>query len=361
MDKNVLSHISAVRRRIAIGVLIVVALLIYYEFAVHYTPFTSDAYLQANVVQIAPQVEGRVVSVEVRNNSSVKKGDVLFRIDPRPYQYAVERLNAQVVTARQEVTSLKRKRDRANAFIDQYKAELSYAQERFDKIQKLESEGATAQVRRDKALSMLNQKKAQVAASQELMADLEAALAAKVGRDFASVREAQARLARAQFDLDHTTVRSPVGGYVTNLQLTSGAFTKVGIAVLTIVDNTEWWVVANFKENTLARIHERQPAEIGLSIHPGRILSGQVSSTDWGVKFGQGQPNGFLAEVKNPKTWVKPPQRFPVRITLDHGETDFLRRVGASATVTVYTGTNRLFNGLSHVWLFVASLLDYIC
>jgi multidrug resistance efflux pump len=361
MDKDVHSHISTIRRRIGIGVVILIALLIYYEFAAHYTPFTTDAYLQANVVQIAPQVDGRVLSVNVRNNSSVKKGDVLFQIDPRPYQYAVERLKAQVVSARQEVKGLQRKRDRAKAFVDQYKAELAYAQEHFDKTKTLEAEGAMAQIKRDKDLSALNAKKAQVAESQEQLADIEAALAAKVGSDYASVREVQARLDQAQFDLDHSTVTSPVDGYVTNLQLTPGVYAKVGFAVLTIVDTTRWWVVANFKENTLARIHLNQPAGIGLSIHPGRILKGRVSSFDWGVKFGQGLPSGFLAEVQSPKTWVKPPQRFPVRIQLEHGDTDFMGRVGASATVTVYTGTNRVFNGLSHVWLFVASLLDYIC
>lgn len=361
MDKDVYSPISSVRRRIAIGAAILIVLLVYYEFAAHYTPFTSDAYLQANVVQIAPQVAGRVLSVKVRNNSPVKRGDVLFEIDPRPYRYAVERLLAEVVTAKQEMVRLQRKRDRARELIDQYKAELSYAQERFDKMQVLESEGAMAVIKRDKALSTLNEKKAQVAQSQELMADLEAALAAKVGSDFASVKGVQARLARARFDLEHTTVRSPVDGYVTNLQLTAGAYAKVGIAVMTIVDTTEWWVVANFKENTLERIHKGQPAEVSLSIHPGRILEGKVSSTDWGVKFGQGQPTGFLADVKNPKTWVKPPQRFPVRIKLDRADTDLSGRVGVSATVTVYTGTNRLFNWLTHVWLFLVSVLDYIC
>lgn len=350
----------SVRGWILVGILVFALLIAYYELVCHFTPFTRDAYLQAYVVQIAPRVAGWVTAVHVKNNSPVKKGHDLFDIDPRPYRYVVERLEAQLVQTRQQVAQLKRKKERLTDQIRQRKSELAYAQEDFTKIDALEKEGAYAQLRRDRALSVLNAKKALLAQAQEAMAEVEAALDARIGGEHATTREVKAKLERARFDLAHTSVRSPANGYVTNLQLSQGTYVKIGDPVLAIIDSDSWWVVANFKENAMSRIRSGQPAEISLRMYPGRIFEAKVLSADWGVKVGQGQPSGILPDVAIPKDWVRPLQRFPVRLKIEASPNEFPRRVGTSATVTIYTQNNRIFNGLSHLWLAIASYLDYL-
>ncbi|MFC1834908.1 HlyD family secretion protein [Thermodesulfobacteriota bacterium] len=350
----------SVRFWIGVGLILLVSMAVYYELVAHYTPFTSDAYLRAHVIQIAPQVEGRVTAVHVSTNSRVKKMDKLYEIDPRPYRYNVQRLRALLVQAKQEVENLKRKRDRIHATIDGRKAELDFAQEDFEKIKALEEEGAYARLKRDKSLTILNTKKALLIEAKDRLAAIEETLAAQIDGEHASVKEVEAKLARAEFDLAHSTVYSPVDGYVTNLQLAVGSYAKVGLPVLTLVDTTRWWVVANFKENALARIRSGQRAGMCQPMYPGRLFAGRVLDADWGVKIGQGTPSGFLAEVPDPKDWVKPAQRFPVRLSMEGRDKECPRRVGASVTVTVYTEENHVFNALSRLWLLVATYLDYI-
>ena len=99
---------------------------------------------------------------------------------------------------------------------------------------------------------------------------------------------------------------------------------------------------------------------MALPMYPGEVFSGKVLGTDWGVRLGQGLPSGTLPEVHNPKEWVKPAQRFPVRLDLRCCEADYPRRVGASVTVVIFTEQCRLFNGLSRVWLRIGSYLNYL-
>ena len=131
----------SVKGWIVIVFVALVCVAIYYELICHYTPFTNDAYLQAYVVQIAPQVEGWVTEVDVTNNSRVKKGDKLFVIDPRPYRFEVNRLKAHVVQTRRDVKQLERKSDEYKALISQREADLGFSQEDFDKINALEEQG----------------------------------------------------------------------------------------------------------------------------------------------------------------------------------------------------------------------------
>lgn len=343
---------------IVIGALVCVA--IYYELVCHYTPFTSDAYLQAYVVQIAPQVEGWVTEVNVSNNSPVRKGDKLFKIDPRPYRFEVNRLKARVVSTRRDVKRLERERDQYKALIAQRQAEVGFSQEDYSKINALEEEGAYAQIRRDKALAVLNAKKAMLDKAKQQLAEVEEALEARIGGENAIVRVAEAALAKAEFDLNHTTVNAPADGYVANLQLSVGSYVKIGDPVVTMIDTGRWWVVAHFKENALARIRKGQSAEMALPMYPGHVFNGSVLGTDWGVKVGQGLPSGILPEVHNPKEWVKPVQRFPVRLDLKCSEEDYPRRVGASVTVVIFTEQCALFNGLSRLWLWIGSYLNFL-
>ncbi|NJM36342.1 MAG: HlyD family efflux transporter periplasmic adaptor subunit [Rhodomicrobium sp.] len=118
------------------------------------------------------------------------------------------------------------------------------------------------------------------------------ALEYKIDGDYAIIKEVEAALATAEYNLTQTTFYAPTDGYITNLQLTAGSYIKTGDPVLTFVDDDSWWVVANFRENSVGQIKAGQEAEVSLALYPGTIFKAVVESTDWGVSTGQGVPSG---------------------------------------------------------------------
>jgi multidrug resistance efflux pump len=342
-------------------VCIVVVLIIYYALLDRYTPYTSDAYIQAYVVQVAPQVEGRVVAVYVENNQFVQEGEKLFSLDPRPYEYQVEQQRAELVQAKQEVDQYESDIKAAEQVVKQSQADLTYAQKLYDDLLPLAQKNYIARIELDRAIDKLNSQKAVLNQSIAEYERTKQALEYTIDGEFALIRQMESQLAYYRYQLEQTTVYASVDGFVTNLQLVSGSYIDVGDAVLTLVDDDNWWVVANFRENSVGRIREGQKAEITISLYPGKIFEARIESTDWGVSAGQGVPSGDLPDVENPENWISISQRFPVRLTItDLNEEQYPLRIGGSASVAVYTGRNFILNGLAGLWLRIGSLIDYI-
>jgi multidrug resistance efflux pump len=357
-DKN--AH-SAARRW---GILIVgaiVVLIAYFVVLDRYTPMTNDAYIQAYVVQISPQVAGTVTKVHVQDNAFVQSGDPLFVIDSKPYAYKVNQLAAERIIAIQQVAEYQTELDAAKAALEQSKADSLYASQRFKEIGSLNATGYAAEQQLENITDQVSDKKAAIRKAEAQLDKLKAQLAARIGDEHALIHSAEAQLDKARYDLEQTTVYAPVDGYVTNQQLIEGAYIDVGQAAMTLVDTSRWWVIANFRENSLEKISSGQSARIQLGIFPGRLFKAKVESVGWGVSAGQGVPSGNLPEVENPQDWLKLSQRFPVRLRLDKdSDASLPLRVGASATVLVYTSNNVLLNGLATVWIWVAAMLDYL-
>ena len=339
---------------------LILILIFYFILMDRYTPYTSDAYIQAYVVQVAPQVEGRVIEVEVSNNQEVKKGNVLFQIDPRPYEYTVSQLKAELVQTQQEIDQIKSDIIAMEAALKSALANLNYAQKRYNDLKPLAEKNYIAQLEFDEALDNLNSSKAAVLSAEANLQASKQKLEFTIDGEYALIRNAEAQLATAQYDLDQTTVYAPTDGIVTNLQLTKGAYIDVGTAVLTLVDTDSWWIVANFKENSLSRIEPGQKAELSIAMYPGKIFKAHVESADWGVSTGQGIPSGELPVVENMTTWVKLAQRFPVRLKLDEENNDYNLRIGGSVTVTVFNSGGFLLNGLAKLWLRIGSYVNYL-
>jgi membrane fusion protein (multidrug efflux system) len=234
-------------------------------------PSTDNAYVQANVVRVAPLVSGPVVEVKVQDNARVAAGDELVRIDPAPFQAA-----------------------------------LDAAQARLD-------------------LAQLQQKGAGGGAQ---------GVTAKANTD-----QAQAAVTKAKLELDYATVKAPAAGIIGNVHIRPGAIAQAGASLFPLVDTGQWWVDANFKETELARIATGQEATVTLDIDPSRVLKGKVES----ISPASGTAFSLLPAENASGNWVKVPQRFSVRISLDAPPADVPMRVGASASVTVDTtskGTN---------------------
>jgi multidrug resistance efflux pump len=345
------------RAWVLLVLLLIVALLAYYVLADLYTPFTTDAYVQAYVIQVAPRVEGQVVHVYVQENQAVSKGEVLFEIDRRPFEHQVNLLVAKRVEAVQQVAELEADLAAAKAEDKRLVAEEAYARLVHEQEQAIFKQEATTDRRYEEAVQKYRAAQAALERSRAQVRKAEQALAARIGEEHALVAEVKAQLAQARLNLEWSRVYAPCDGLITDLQLREGAYAHVGQAVMTLIDSGRWLVVANFRENAMSRLREGQPARVALRGAPGRLFDARVVSVGWGVSQGQGVPSGQLPDVRVPSSWVPPAQRFQVRLALDDPESVPLR-VGMTGSAAVYTEPEGVLNDITRflhqvvAWLY---------
>jgi multidrug resistance efflux pump len=339
--------------------LVLVALAVYYVAADRYTPFTTDAYVQAYVVQVAARVEGQVVRVHVKDNDRVRRGDLLFEIDPRPFEHRVAQLEAKLTYTVQQVAQLTTDRDAARYEHERLLAEEKYARAVYGQEDRIFKGESTTE---RKYLDALQKHKAAVAAvdrSAKLVLKAEQALEARIGSEHAFVAEVKAQLATAKLDLEWTRIYAPADGYVTDLQLREGAYAHAGQALLTCIDDSRWLVVANVRESCLERLEAGQPAQVSFKSYPGRRFAAHVFSIGWGVGEGQGSPSGTLPRVKEARGWIPTAQRFQVRLALDDPQALPLR-VGMTSTISVYTDPDCPLNPVTEAVHQFLAWLDYL-
>ena len=335
--------------------LIIAALVTFYVLANRYTPFTTDAYVQAFVIQVASQVEGRVVRVNVSENQSVKQGNLLFEVDPRPFQYRAALLEAKLDQAYKQVAQMDSELTASQADISRRTAEESYARAVQEQEKEIRRQLATTERKYLHAISQYQVAQADRKRSQAITRKTVEALATQK----AMVAEIKAQLADARLNLSWTRTYAPANGYVTNMQLRVGSFAHIGIPVLTCIDTDQWWVVANCRENSLEYLKPGQKVGLTFNTYPGRIFPGVVQTVGWGVYEGQAIPSGNLPMVKEPQNWIKLAQRFQVWVTPQMPE-GYPLRIGATASVVVYTQEKYWFNGIAWLWQKIVSLFDYL-
>jgi multidrug resistance efflux pump len=341
-------------------ILLVIAVLVtYYILSDLYTPFTTDAYVQAYVIQVAPRVEGQVVHVHVQENQAVTRGELLFEIDPRPFEHRVALLEAKRVEAVQQVAQLESELAAARAEDARLVAEEAYARVVHEQEKEIFKRDATTDRKYEEAVQKYKAAQAALERSRAQVRKAEQALAARIGAEHALVAEVEAQLASARLDLEWTRVYAPCDGLITDLQLREGAYTHTGRAAMTLIDTSRWLVVANFRENALTRLREGQLAGVAFRSLPGKVFGGRVVSVGWGVSQGQGVPSGQLPDVKIPASWVPPAQRFQVRLTLDDPGSVPMR-VGMTGSVAVYTEPEGVLNRITHFWHQVIAWLYHL-
>ncbi len=338
---------------------VIVLLIVYYALAEIYTPFTTDAYVQAYVVQVAPQVGEKVVRVHVREGDRVKAGTPLFELDPDLFAQKVASLEAKLVEAEHQVKQLEAELAAARASHERVVAEAEYAASVHRQEQAIFSTDSTTERRYLDALQKNKASQAAVRQSASQIQRVEDALDAKVAGEHALVAQVKAQLAEARLNLGYTRVTAPCDGLITDLQLREGAYAHTGQPVMTLIDTGRWLVVGNFRENSLARMRQGQPALVGFRGLPGQFFDARVVSVGWGVSLGQGVPSGQLPDVKVPTSWVPPAQRFQVRLALDDPESVPLR-VGMTGSVAVYTEPEGWLNEVTRFWHKVICWLYYI-
>lgn len=345
-------------RPVAIAVvLLATVLMVVAIFVERRTPSSSQATVQAYVVGIAPEVAGRVVEVGAADNSRVAPGQMLFRIDPRPYELAVAQAEARLAQVGQTIGASTASVDVAQAKVVEARAARNNAEEEANRAEELVKRKVSPKAKRDTAVAELEQRNAAVVAAEASLAQAREALG-PAGDNNPQLQEALATLERAQLDLLRTTVIAPADGVVTNLQLSVGSVVGAGQSAMTFIDVNTIWVTAAFKENSLERIASGSRAEVLFDVLPGKLFDATVESVGLGVAQGSVDPRTGLPKVSTESGWIRTPQSFPVRLTLDDGLPKGVR-YGSQANVVVYTGDHPVTNAVGRYWMRLVSYLTY--
>jgi multidrug efflux system membrane fusion protein len=359
-------------------------------------PRTDDATVRANSIAFAPEVEGRLISLNVKDDQSVHKGDVLFVIDPRPYEYALaearadqgflegqigderRRIAAQrsavgaasagvtnsqsgISTAQGGYLAAKAAVERARSAESSAQAQLTLAQSDYTRIEPLLAKHYVTTQQGDQAQTAVRvaEEVHRAAASQIVQAQAQESMA-MAGRQSAaaSVQASQSRLGEAQhtvdtletltaerpsraakvqqaeLNLEWCSARAPFDGYVTNVNISEGTYAHAGTPIFTLIDTSTWWVLAEYRESKLKQIRPGMHAEVYLMEHPNRRFDGVVASVGRGVFPEDGAVMAGLPNVDRTLNWVHLSARFPVRIRITNPDPDWFR-IGATAITVV--------------------------
>jgi multidrug efflux system membrane fusion protein len=384
-------------RGIGIGVVVCAALLLL--LAVLFTDFyprTDDASVRANLIGIVPEVSGRLVQLPVKDNAYVKKGDLLFEIDPRPYEYALrqalseqEALEQQIIdeerriaaehsaveaakaglhqsstgvqTAGSSVDVAKAAVVRAQAAVTAADAQLKLATNNVNRIEPLlakqyvtveqvdqtrtalrvaqgnydEAQAALAQSQAQEAQAVLRQQEASAVALESQARLGQAIHTVDTVETLKSQRPARAaKVDSARLDLERCRVVAPFDSYVTNMNISEGAYAHPGSPLFTLIDTRTWYVIANYRESKLKHIRLGSRVDVYLMGHPDRKFSGVVESIGYGVFPEDGRVADGLPSIDRTLNWVHLSSRFPVRIRVENPD-PLLFRIGSTAVTVV--------------------------
>jgi multidrug resistance efflux pump len=350
-----------VRTITRIVLITLLVLFIYHVVSDRVTPYTSQSNIEVLLVQIAPRIAGPVIEVGAHDNQRVTRGQVLYRIDPEPFEIAVRSAEANLALAQQRVSVQTSEVVSSREALNKQKTELAVNKELGDIVFGLTKDKALSESDAIRARAEIERAQADVARGE---AELESARTklGVAGEDNPQVLQAKAMLDQARLDLANTTVTAPADGMITNLRLSVGQYVNRGQPVMSFIESDSVWLSAYLRENQLGKVAPGNKVRVAFDLLPGRIFDGKVDSVGWGVTRGGETPAGTLPDVQSDKGWLRDPQRFPVRIALEAEASDALGKLplrnGAQANVLILTNENAwLLNPLGRLWLrFVSSM-----
>ena len=321
-------------------------------------PFTSEARFYFFTTPMAPYVKGVVLDVPVRPNVPLKKGDVLYRLDPRPYEAVVQQKKAALAEAEQSTKQLRATFEQASAELDRVKAQFELAQQNFDRQDELFKKGVAAKAILDTASRNLE------VANQSMQAAAAAADRARLGAESqiegvnTTVARLQGELLAAEYELEHTVTRAPTDGHVTQLFLRPGMIliTTPSKPVLIFIHDEGRVFGAAFQQNALQRVRIGDEAEIAFDAVPGRIFAGRIAAVSDAVAQGQLQPTGDLVDPENRRR----PGRSLAYIEILDDLSAYNLPSGAVGQVAAYTDHFKVFAVIRRILLRMKSWLNYV-
>ena len=385
------------RRWVVLGVVIAAAIaLLLVAYEVNRSPRTDDASVWANYIEIAPEVSGRLVELPVKDNAYVKKGDLLFVIDPRPYEYAlsqalsdqqaleeqiidlgrriaaqnsaVQAAGAAVSTSKTNIRTASSNIEGARAAVTRAKAAASAAeaklkldtndlhriepllQKQYVTVEQVDQANTAVRVSQgnyDAAQAAQAQAQAQLDEAmlhQEVAGSQAAESQAKLSQSIHAIDRIEtlesqrpakaAKVDSARLDLEWTRVVAPFDAYVTSMNISVGAYAHPGTLMFTLIDTRKWYVIANYRESKLKRIPIGASVDVYLMGHPDRRFKGRVESVGFGVLPEDGKLANGLPNIERTLNWVHLSARFPVRVLIEDPDPN-LFRIGETAVTVV--------------------------
>ena len=342
--RRLMAGVRRYRRTLLLVVLPLVAVLAGFTFYLNGGRYvtTDDAYVGAQKVLITPDISGKIINVAVKEGQPVKQGDVLFQIDPVPFQLAVSQARAKLDDAKSSHDNLVANITLYDQTIDLVNAGIALKQRDVDRKSTLAKSNFGSQLDLDNASTALVTAQAQL---QLVRQQRSTALNQLLGKpdlpleDFPAYAQAKAALEDAQRNLNLTTVRAPMNGIATQVdQIQLGRFSMAGVPVFSIIDVANPWVDANLKESDFTYVGVGQTVSIDVDAFPDHVFKGTIGS----LSPGTGAQFAILPPQNATGNFVKVVQRVPVRIYFDSND-KFVRKLkaGMSAYTTIDTNHHR--------------------
>ncbi|BEU05413.1 transporter [Agarivorans sp. OAG1] len=334
-------------------------LLTWYLIADRVTPFTDNSRTRAYVVPLSPVVAGRVVDLLVENNQVVQQGQVVARIDPERYQLAVNKAEASLELAGQEIGIKTASVATAQARLAEAVTSHKLTNVQSKRIFAMGNKGYVSQAEIDEAASKLSNAQAHV---DKMSAELEKAKldAGISGDENPRIKKALTELLQAQVNLEDTTVRAPRLGLISNVRYDVGVYVNPGQALMSYISTKDIWLEAYLRENSLSNLKPGNQVEMVFDSAPGKIYQGRVKSISFGVEFEASNQVGSLQTPIQKTGWLREAQRFPVIIDFAEDIPKGVRREGGQVDVIVYTSDSGLMKLLGKLYIRLMGVLSYV-
>ena len=308
------------------------------------------------VVEVTPNVTGQIVAIPVKPNVPVKTGDVLFRIDPAPFQYKVAQLKASLAGARQQAEILKSNYEQATANVTGLTAQVEFNTKRNADIQKLAAEGANTEFQAQDRQNQYETSLAQLNVAKAAQQSAKLAVDSEIGGVNTTVAQIQAQLEDANWELSQTTIRAPADGYVTVVALSVGDRALQARSVMSFIVENEIIIVGMFSQNGFQTIKLGAPVDIVFDNAPGRIYHAKITAIPKGVGQGQVAVSGTLARTNA----IGGASAFPAEISVpDEMSRDSLR-LGMSGNATAFAENAGVIGLLASILVWISAYTAYL-
>jgi multidrug resistance efflux pump len=310
----------------------------------------------ARVVEVTPNVSGQVTAIPVQPNVQVKSGTVLFQIDPAPFQYKVNQLEASVVQAKQQAQQLKASYEQATANVEGLTQQLAYNTQRLADIQKLTGEQAQSVFREQDTQVQFETVGAQLLAAKAAQQNAKFAMESEIGGVNTTVAQVQAQLDNAKWELEQTTIRAPGDGYVTIMAVTIGDRALQARSLMSFIITDDIMIVGMFSPNGFQTIKPGAVAKLVFDDVPGRIYQAKILDIPRGVGQGQVAVSGMLARVGS----IGGARAYPAQISIPNEIERQELRLGMPGTATVFADNAGVIGLLMSILVWISSYTAYL-
>jgi multidrug resistance efflux pump len=337
---------------VLVGVFILATFLVLFNYL---TP-SGRVTVTGRVVEVTPNVTGQIVAIPVKTNVLVKANDVLFQIDPAPFQYKVSQLQASLAAAKQQVEILKSNYEQATANVSGLTTQVAFNKQRNTDIQKLAAEGANTQFQAQDNQNQYETAQAQLNAAKAAQQSAKLAMDSEIGGVNTAVAQLQAQLDNANWELSQTTIRAPADGYVTLVTVTVGDRALQMHSAMSFIVEKEITLVGMFSQNGFQTIKEGAPVDIVFDNAPGRIYHAKITAIAKGVGQGQVAVSGTLARTNA----LGGATVFPAEISIPDEMSRESLRLGMSGSATAFADNAGVIGLLASILVWISSYTAYL-